>query len=152
LYRLTQADGVGWGTKTYSYDSAGIGEGNPTSFGGVTQRTLGFNTAHQVTSGTGLSGPCSGSTVCYDAAGNVTDKTLDGIVWHYTWTAENRLTSATKYGVLAAQMVYDANGERVKKVYIPASGPTVTTTYVGKMYEKRSYSDASPERHTLYFY
>src|SRR5207237_54264 len=44
LYRLASASGV-WGTRTYSYDANNSGVGNPTSFGGVTQRRLSFSGA-----------------------------------------------------------------------------------------------------------
>jgi RHS repeat-associated protein len=49
-------------------------------------------------------------------------------------------------------MTYDAEGGRVKKLYRPSVGVAVTTTYVGNMYEKRTYSDGSPERHTLHVF
>ena len=132
LYRLTEATGA-WGATTpntyvqkkYEYDSIG----NPTTFGGVTDRTLTFN-GQQVDTVTGL----------------------DGVAWSYTWTAENRLASATKDGGLTAKMTYDFSGDRVKKEYTPASGPTVTTTYIGKMYERRTYSDGSPDRNTVYVF
>jgi RHS repeat-associated protein len=138
LYRLIEAAGV-WGTKPYVYD----GGGNPTTFGGLTVRALTYN-GQQVTSGTGLSG------VTYDAAGNMLRKTLDGTTWDYAWTTENRLASVKKNGVLAAQMIYDADGQRVKKTYLPGTTQSVTTTYVNGLYEKRTYGDGSPERHTLH--
>jgi RHS repeat-associated protein len=132
LYRLTEATGA-WGATTpntyvqkrYEYDSIG----NPTAFGGVTDRTLTFN-GQQVDTVTGL----------------------DGVAWTYTWTAENRLASATKDGVLTARMTYDFSGERAKKVFTPGSGLTVTTTYIGQMYEKRTYSDGSPDRNTVHVF
>src|SRR5215475_7532637 len=49
-------------------------------------------------------------------------------------------------------MIYDAEGHRTKKVFTPSSGPTVTTIYFDKMYEMRTYSDASPARHTVNVY
>src|SRR5262249_54585684 len=142
LYRLTQAVGV-WGTKTYAYDSGGVGVGNPTTYGGLTARSLTF-VGQQVMSGTGLSGPM------YDPAGNRTHKVLAGATSDYTWTAENRLLTVKNGGVPLASMVYDADGQRVQKIYTPPGGTTVTTTYIGKMYEKRTYSDGSAERHTLH--
>jgi YD repeat-containing protein len=137
LNRLTQATGV-WGTKSFIYDAAG----NPTTFGGLTSRTLNF-TGNQVTSGTGL------SNVTYDASGNLQRKTLDGIDWNFSWTIENRLAAVLKNGGQVASMTYDANGGRVKKVFTPPGGATVTTTYIGDLYEKRTYSDGSPDRHTI---
>jgi RHS repeat-associated protein len=148
LYRLTRATGI-WGTKTYAYDSIG----NVKAFGGVVNRSLTYGKvpgtsidSQQVVSGTGLNG------VTFDAAGNMTAKTLDGTSWEYGWTAEGRLTSVKKNGALTAQMTYDADGQRVKKVYTPAGGTAVTTTYFGNVYEKRTYGDGTPERHTLHVY
>ena len=130
-----------WGTKSYAYDAVG----NPTAFGGLVNRTLAF-TGTQVTSGTGLTG------VSYDAAGNMTHKVIDGVAWDYAWTGEGQLAAAKKNDALLAQMTYDADGQRVKKVYSPSTGPTVTTTYIGKLYEKRVFSDGSPDRHTLHLF
>jgi RHS repeat-associated protein len=138
LGRLTNATGA-WGTKAYTYDALG----NPQVFGGSITRTLSY-VGQQVQSGTGLSG------VAYDALGNMTSKTLDGVTWNYTWTAEGRLASVTRNGLVAGQMTYDANGTRVQKVYTPSSGPTVTTAYFYDLYEKRTFSDGSAERHTLH--
>jgi RHS repeat-associated protein len=137
IYRLTQATGV-WGTKAYAYD----GLGNPTTFGGLIPRTFSF-TGTQVTSGTGL------TNVIYDPSGNMTHKTIDGIDWDYTWTVENRLATLSKGGAALLAMTYDASGERVKKVYSPPGSASVTTHYVGDLYERRDYGDGSPQRHTI---
>ena len=137
LYRLTQAIGV-WGTKAYAYDAMG----NPTGFAGLVNRTLTF-TGQQVTSGTGLSG------VTYDGFGNTTHRVIDGVTWDYAWIGLNHLASATRNGTVVAQMTYDADGHRAKKVFTPSTGPTVTTIYFGNFYEKRTYSDGSPARHTV---
>jgi RHS repeat-associated protein len=139
IYRLWEANGV-WGLKTYHrYNSIG----NPEEFGGLVQRNLVF-VGQQVQSGTGLSG------VTYDAAGNMRHKVLDGVTWDYDWTAENRLASISKNGWATATMIYDAGGQRVKKIYSPQGGSSVTTLYVGNVYEKRTYGDGSPERHTIH--
>lgn len=140
LYRLATAVGV-WGTKTFDYDSIG----NPRSFGGVTNRTLMFN-GQQLSSGTGI------SEVRYDGRGNLEHKAQDGLTWDYSWTAENRLATASRNGVLTAQMLYDDAGQRARKIYTPSTGPSVTTLYLGKSYERRTYSDGSPTRHTLHVY
>jgi RHS repeat-associated protein len=143
LYRLTCATGV-WGTKAYAYDAIG----NVTTFGGVVDRTLVYD-GQRVVSGTGLGG------VTYDSAGNITAKVLDGTAWKYAWTTEGNLASVTKNDVLTAEMTYDTDGNRVKKVYSSSSrrnGLKVTTTYFGNIYEKRTYTDGSPERHTLHLY
>ncbi len=142
LYRLTQADGV-WGSKPYAYSSIG----NPITFGGLTTRTLNF-IGQQVMSGTGL------SQVEYDpSTGNMTHKKLDGVESTYDWTAEGRLSTIKKGNLVVAQMTYDAEGQRAKKVSSPSrNGTDTTTTYIGAMYEKRTYSDASPERHTMHLF
>lgn len=137
LYRLKQADGV-WGTKAYAYDAIG----NPTGFAGLVSRTLTF-TGQQVTSGTGL------SAVTYDGFGNTAHRVIDGATWDYAWTGQNHLASASRNGTTVAQMTYDSDGHRVKKVFTPFSGPTVTTIYFDKLYEMRTYSDGSPARHTV---
>ncbi|MFN0062272.1 MAG: FG-GAP-like repeat-containing protein [Myxococcaceae bacterium] len=140
LSRLTQAAGA-WGTKSYAYDAAG----NPTMFGGLVARTLSF-TGQQLTSGTQVSG------VTFDADGNMLRKTLDGTTWDYAWTVEGYLRQVRQNGALRGEMVYDASGNRTQKRYMPASGPSVTTTYVGQVYEKRVYGDSTPERHTLHIF
>ncbi len=141
LYRLAQAVGV-WGTKAYTYDVMG----NPIGFGGVVNRTI-FYDDMQAVSGTSL-------TASYDASGNMIHKVLDGTIWDYTWTVDNKLATASKNGALASQMIYGSDGQRVKKIFYPVKrkDPTVTTTYVGNIYEKRTYSDSTPERHTIYLY
>jgi YD repeat-containing protein len=154
LYRLTNAAGVWPGVKSYTYDSIG----NPAAFGGFTQRTLGFNNGNpynqQVVSGSDGAN-WNLSNVVYDGHGNMTHKRLNGDDWVYTWTTEGRLASAMKNQTQVASMKYDASGQRVQKTYYAPGrapwsvGPHITTTYIDKVYEKRTYSDGSPERHTL---
>jgi RHS repeat-associated protein len=57
----------------------------------------------------------------------------------------------SKNGALTAQMTYDAEGQRVKKVYAAPDNLTVTTTYAGKLYEKRTYS-VGTDRNTIYVF
>jgi RHS repeat-associated protein len=139
LYRLTQATGV-WGTKSYAYDSIG----NVKTFDGVINRTLNY-TGQQVTSGSGL------STVKYDTAGNMTQKTLDGITSTYGWSAENRLTSVSSNKAWSL-ISYDADGQRAIKWSQVAGGPGVFTTYIGDLYEKRMYSESTPTRVTIHLF
>src|SRR5262249_1253807 len=75
FYRLTAATG-GWGSRSYIYDGGSAGVGNPTSFGGYTQRTLNYSGQH-VTSGTDGAG-WNLSNVFYDNRGNMTHKTFNG--------------------------------------------------------------------------
>jgi RHS repeat-associated protein len=171
LYRLASARGV-WGKLplTYAYDvnNGGVGIGNPTSFGGVTQRTLTF-------SGTKLTAASDGagwsvSNIGYDTSGNMTNKTVtlvgttkpvrETTTWHYTWTDENRLASATYAGLrggATATMLYDDAGQRFMKHRHADSGPTFpdeTTTYIGKTYEQWTSADptAAPDKHTLHLF
>ncbi len=149
LYRLTQATGM-WGangtqvTKAYTYDAFG----NVQTFGGVVNRDFSSQTSYvgqQLVSGTQLS-------ASYDAAGNMTQKTLDGISWTYNWSAENRLTSAFSNQGAFALMSYDTNGQRALKWSHVSTGPTVITTYIGDLYEKRTYTDGTAMRQTLHLF
>jgi RHS repeat-associated protein len=141
LYRVTQAVGV-WGTKTYAYDALG----NATTFGGSADRTLSY-TGQLLTSGTGLSG-----SVTYDAAGNVSHKALDGVTWDYTWAPEGTLTTVRRNGALRTQMVYDPDGNRVKKTFSSPTGAQVTTTYVEDVYEKRVVAGSPSATNTIYIH
>jgi RHS repeat-associated protein len=82
----------------------------------------------------------------------MTGKVLNGGTWEYQWTAENRLSSVSKNLFPVASMRYDEAGQRIQKIYSPPGEPRVITTYIGKIYEKRTYADGSPERHTLHLY
>ena len=139
LYRLKEATGV-WGTKSYVFDALG----NATSFGGLVDRTLIYS-GQQVTSGTGL------SNVIYNDVGDVTSKVLDGTTWDYGWNA-HQLETITKNGTQLASILYDSDGQRLKSVITPAGAPAMTALYIGKVYEKRTFDDGSPERHTLRVY
>ena len=81
----------------------------------------------------------------------MTGRVLDDVASAFAWTAEGRLASITKDGALVA-MTYDADGHRTKKVYTPAAGATVTTIYATPMYEVRTFSDGTQERHTLHLF
>ncbi len=61
----------------------------------------------------------------YDANGNM----ISGVGRSFTYDYDNRPTSIT-YGSTYANSVYDASGNRVKKV-----SPTSTTIYIGQLYE-----------------
>ncbi len=139
LYRLSQATGV-WGTKSFAYDALG----NATSFGGLVARNLTYN-GSQVASGTGL------SNVTYNAIGNVTHKVLDGTTWDYGWNG-HQLETITKNGAQVGSISYDSDDQRLKSVVTPAGAPAMTTLYIGKAYEKRSFDDGLPDRHTLHVY
>jgi RHS repeat-associated protein len=139
LYRLREATGV-WGTKSYDFDVLG----NAKSFGGLVDRTLNY-TGPFVKSGTGL------SDVTYNGIGDVTHKVMDGTTWDYGWHA-HRLEAVSKNGTQLASILYDSDGQRLKSVITPAGAPSMTALYIGKVYEKRTFDDGSPERHTLHIY
>jgi RHS repeat-associated protein len=85
-------------TFTYAYDRyANRWQQNAPQGGPAPQYS--FNGNNQIT----------GSSVTYDAAGNVTN---DGLGNSYTYDAENRLTAVT--GTNSATYVYDALGQRVR--------------------------------------
>jgi RHS repeat-associated protein len=84
-------------TFTYAYRYANRWQQNAPQGGPAPQYS--FNGNNQIT----------GSSVTYDAAGNVTN---DGLGNSYTYDAENRLTAVT--GTNSATYVYDALGQRVR--------------------------------------
>jgi RHS repeat-associated protein len=147
LNRLTQATGAAYGTKTYTYDEVG----NIITKDGLTYK-YGENGAgpHAVTS---LS---DGTTITYDANGNMSTKSKSGEVMQYYYDAENRLTEVRKNMTLIAEYLYDGDGGRVQKTsyattvnsvqsglsYGALLGNVQTTTtpvitkYVGELYEE----------------
>ena len=69
-----------------------------------------------------MTGLSDGSTFAYDANGNMTTRTQDGVTWTYTFDAENRLTQVVGNGVTTT-MVYDGIGACIKRiVYCGAGG------------------------------
>jgi RHS repeat-associated protein len=85
---------------------------------------------------TTLSNGLSTTTYAYDAAGNVTQKTTDGIVTTYLWDYANRLTAL---GVAGATTTYgySAFGERVLQI-----GTSTTWIYPFKWYSVASSTAA----------
>ena len=119
LYRLTQADGVGWG-RQYSYDSVG----NITHKSDVGDYTYGESGAgpHAVTT----AGP---NTYTYDTNGNM----MSGAGRTMAYDYENRLTSVETI-THTVTFAYDGDGGRVKKT-VTAGTATTTTLYIGQLYE-----------------
>ena len=62
-----------------------------------------------------MTGLSDGSTFAYDANGNSTTRTQDGVTWTYTFDAENRLVEVTD-GATTTTMVYDGNGARIRRI------------------------------------
>ena len=68
----------------------------------------------------------------YDANGNMTSRTENGVAYTQSWNQDNRLASIAATGMSMA-FGYDANNTRVKTVLNGA-----TTIYVGGLYEKNT--------------
>lgn len=144
--RIVRATGAYGGAprvvKYYAYDGGfgggdtqPAGLGNLTDIGGTVQRALAYS-GQRATSGTGFS-------ASYDAAGNMTSKTLDGQTWTYVFDHNNRLTQVKRGGTTRLDIVYNYQGERVKKIFYPGGGRTITTYYVAGGYEVRTDSSAA---------
>ena len=69
-----------------------------------------------------------GDSYAYDANGNMTSRTISGVISTLAYDYENRLTSVS--GGSSATFLYDANGNRVKGTV----GGT-TTVYIVGLYE-----------------
>ena len=130
LNRLTQAVGSTYGTKTYQYDPIG---NIVQKDGKIYSYAEGGAGVHAVTS---LS---DGTTMTYDANGNMATKQKGTEISYFDYDVENRLmqiqkdlTSVPKASAkIIAQYAYDGDGGRVKKTV----GSNVTR-YVGSLYEE----------------
>ncbi|MGB4595992.1 MAG: RHS repeat-associated core domain-containing protein [Anaerolineaceae bacterium] len=75
----------------------------------------------------------------YDQNGNMTTRTVAGVVWTYTYNAENQLMTIRKNNQLVSEYGYDGDGNRVwandYDGYLPDKPKA--TTYVGNHYEVR---------------
>ena len=76
------------------------------------------------------------ATFAYDDNGNMTSSfdANTGMSRNITYDYDNRPTSIT-YNSNAVVSVYDAGGQRIKKVFTQTGQPTKTTTYIGDIYE-----------------
>jgi len=72
----------------------------------------------------------SNNVYSYDCNGNMTGRTIGGVVYTLTNDAENRLTGISGGGVTASY-TYDADGNLVQAVI-----GSITTVYVGAIYEQ----------------
>ena len=73
----------------------------------------------------------------YDQNGNMTSRTVGGVVWYYTYDADGQLTAIRKNSQLISEYGYDGDGNRVwAKNYegYLATNPKVTT-YIGNYNE-----------------
>jgi len=69
----------------------------------------------------------------YDADGNMTTRTVDGVSYTLAYDAENRLVSISGGG-LSARYSYNGDGERVQAI-VTTNGNTRTTAYLGDYFE-----------------
>jgi RHS repeat-associated protein len=67
----------------------------------------------------------NGDSFAYDDNGNMTSRTMDSVTWTQVFDAENRLVEVDN-GTVETTYVYDAGGNRVKRIV--DDGSTVTTT------------------------
>jgi len=113
-------------TKTYVYNEIG----NIIQKDGLTYTYSKQNAGpHAVTS---LS---DGSQFAYDLNGNMTYMVRNGVNTIYAYDSENRLKEVRKGGIIIASYEYDGDGGRTQKTIHDAGG-SVTTTYVGSLFEK----------------
>ena len=124
----------GYGTHAFSYNAIG----NMLTKGPATLEYLDPNHPQAVTKYT------NGEEVIdyvYDANGNMTTRGLEALTYDY----DNRLTLIQTGNQLSAQYVYDATGQRVKKV-----ANNKTTYYLGKDYEVEHRSNGSLTRKAFF--
>jgi len=77
------------------------------------------------------------NSYAYDQNGNMTSRTVGGVIWTYSYNAENQLVTIKKNNQLISEYGYDGDGNRVwAKDYegYLATNPKVTT-YIGNYYE-----------------
>ena len=138
--RLVRAQGRYGGVantvKSYGYDGGAAGAatqppglGNVTAFGGRVNRSLSYS-GQRATSGTSFS-------ASYDASGNMVSKTQDGQSWTYSFNYDNQLTQVKRGTTTTLDIVYNYQGQRVKKIFYAGGGRTITTYYVPGGYEVR---------------
>ncbi|NUM45746.1 MAG: FG-GAP repeat protein, partial [Anaerolineales bacterium] len=145
LNRLTQATGAGGNLDegenplvpnydyTYSYNVQGLLQ---TKEG----ETLSYNDSAHPHAATALG---ADNTYFYDANGNMTDRTEDGVAFDQTWTADNKLyqvswvdENGTDY---LTTFLYDGDGNRLLKiedVTHAGANTEITTLYLGGLYEQ----------------
>ncbi|NLE93396.1 MAG: hypothetical protein GX599_05300, partial [Chloroflexi bacterium] len=75
----------------------------------------------------------------YDQNGNMTSRTVDGVVWTYAYNAENQLISTHKDNQLISEYGYDGDGKRVAE--INADG--TATIFIGNYFEG-AYPEPEP--------
>jgi RHS repeat-associated protein len=114
--------GTGQYDEMYAYSST---TGNLENNGGMTLNYNAAGHAHAVSS------TSTGESYSYDANGNMTSRTYQGVTYTLSYDAENRLVQITG-GSLNAQYIYDGNGARVKALV-----GSEQTIYIRDYFESR---------------
>jgi len=134
--RLLSASATGGGAsygdyalENYTYADAQTGNltqkaGNTLTYA-TTNGTCPSSRPHAVTSmiGTGVN-----ATYCYDANGNMSQRTVNGVTTNFSYDAANHMISTS--GSVTENYIFDGDGNRV----ILKSGST-TTVYIGQYFE-----------------
>jgi RHS repeat-associated protein len=88
-----------------------------------------------------------GSQYGYDARGNMTSRTEDGITYSQAWNEENKLKQVTwSEGGQAytTTFVYDGDSNRLLKIEKLPADQEITTVYIGQIYEEQFDTTATP--------
>jgi YD repeat-containing protein len=138
LDRLTRAISITSGyTGTYTYDPIGNLVTRNINSTIVTYGYTATNKPHAVRSLT------SGEQYDYDANGNMTARTENGVTYQQEWDRENRLLVVTNTNTLSVtRFVYDGAGARVAQ--IKPDGTAVA--YVGNLLEVEFVAPPAPPR------
>ncbi len=135
-------------TRQYTYDKAGNMlqlRHNTTGNGNFTRTFVPKTDNNQLASyrqGTDNSNPTATSfSITYDANGNMTQ---EGLSRNYYWNHADQLHAfrqeASGSVSLEARYLYDAAGQRVKKI-VKKNGNTTSTTYIGGAFEYHTEND-----------
>src|SRR5690606_26963689 len=78
-------------------------------------KTYGYNNRHQLTDITDQLDPTQNIGYTFDASGNQTSKTQNGVVTEFSFAARDHLRQVTQAGSTVGQFLYDSKGLRVEK-------------------------------------
>ncbi|MHC4715255.1 MAG: hypothetical protein ACYTAN_18625 [Planctomycetota bacterium] len=112
---LTLKTYPGPATVTYSFDDVGNRTKMEIDGSAYTSADIAYlyDDAYQLTSEVRTGGDAYTQTLCYDASGNRTKKTLGGVDTTYLYNTADQLTSETTGGT-TTEYEYDANGALTK--------------------------------------
>jgi YD repeat-containing protein len=135
----------------------GIAEPEPTEEPGwnASAYTYDANHPHAVST---VTNDTTSNSYQYDANGNMTTRSENGVTWTQTYNAENRLASMTA-GTTTWLFSYDGDGNRVGQLITNGTSAVSTTYFVGGAYEqttdvattsyRKYYSIAGQTPHSL---